>query len=39
MTGSSREMVSRIFHDLLAGEYISVENKLITINKPLPYSW
>ncbi|RPH49785.1 MAG: Crp/Fnr family transcriptional regulator [Desulfobacteraceae bacterium] len=39
MTGSSREMVSRIFKDLLAGGYISIENKLITINKPLPYSW
>ncbi|MDQ1330919.1 MAG: Crp/Fnr family transcriptional regulator [Thermodesulfobacteriota bacterium] len=39
MTGSSREMVSRIFKDLIAGGYISVENKLITINKSLPYSW
>lgn len=39
MTGSSREMVSRIFKDLVAGGYISVENRQITINKPLPYSW
>ncbi|MBU1180961.1 MAG: Crp/Fnr family transcriptional regulator [Proteobacteria bacterium] len=39
MTGSSREMVSRIFKDLLTGEYISIENRHITINKPLPYSW
>ena len=39
MTGSSREMVSRIFKDLLTGEYISIENRHITINKSLPYSW
>ena len=39
MTGSSREMVSRIFKDLLTGEYITIENKHITINKALPYSW
>ncbi|RPJ14823.1 MAG: Crp/Fnr family transcriptional regulator, partial [Desulfobacteraceae bacterium] len=26
MTGSSREMVSRIFKDLMTGEYISIEN-------------
>ncbi|MFH1977668.1 MAG: Crp/Fnr family transcriptional regulator [Pseudomonadota bacterium] len=39
MTGSSREMVSRIFKDLLTGEYISIENRHISINKPLPYSW
>jgi CRP/FNR family cyclic AMP-dependent transcriptional regulator len=39
MTGSSREMVSRIFKDLIAGGYITVENKQITINKHLPYSW
>lgn len=39
MTGSSREMVSRIFKDLLNGEYISIDNKHITINKTLPYSW
>jgi CRP/FNR family cyclic AMP-dependent transcriptional regulator len=39
MTGSSREMVSRIFKDLMNGEYISIENRHITINKALPYSW
>lgn len=39
MTGSSREMVSRIFKDLITGEYISIENRRITINKTLPYSW
>ncbi len=39
MTGSSREMVSRIFKDLMTGEYISIENQHITINKALPYAW
>lgn len=34
--GSSREMVSRIFKDLVTGGYISVENKRITINRDLP---
>jgi CRP/FNR family transcriptional regulator, cyclic AMP receptor protein len=39
MTGSSREMVSRIFKDLVSGGYVTVENRRITINKSLPYSW
>lgn len=34
--GSSREMVSRIFKDLVFGGYISIENKQITINRDLP---
>ena len=34
--GASREMVSRIFKDLVTGGYISVENKRITINRDLP---
>ncbi|MDB5808770.1 MAG: Crp/Fnr family transcriptional regulator [Betaproteobacteria bacterium] len=34
--GSSREMISRIFKDLLTGGYISIENKRITINRDLP---
>lgn len=37
--GASREMVSRIFKDLIAGGYIAVENKQITINKDLPRRW
>jgi CRP/FNR family transcriptional regulator, cyclic AMP receptor protein len=39
MTGSSREMVSRIFKDLVSGGYVTIENRRITINKSLPYSW
>ena len=37
--GSSREMVSRILKDLRTGGYISIENKQICINKPLPKAW
>jgi len=34
--GASREMISRIFKDLVAGGYISVERKHITVNRDLP---
>ena len=37
--GASRDMVSRIFRDLTAGGYISVENRIITINKKPPPRW
>ena len=37
--GASRDMVSRIFRDLTAGGYISVENRVITINKKPPARW
>jgi len=37
--GASREMVSRIFKDLVAGGYISVESRQITINRDLPQRW
>lgn len=37
--GSSREMVSLILKELTTGGYITIEKKLITINKKLPYSW
>lgn len=39
MIGASREMVSIIMKELSNGGYISVENKIITIEKDLPYSW
>ena len=39
MIGSSREMVSLILKELSNGEYITIDKKLITINKKLPYSW
>jgi hypothetical protein len=32
-------MVSRIFKDLVAGGYIQVDDRVITINKDLPPRW
>lgn len=37
--GSSREMVSRIMHDLVEGGYIEVGNKRVLIRKKIPASW
>ena len=37
--GASRDMVSRIFRDLIAGGYVSVESRMITINKKPPSKW
>jgi CRP/FNR family cyclic AMP-dependent transcriptional regulator len=37
--GASREMVSRIFKDLVAGGYVEVEDRLIRINRDLPPRW
>ncbi len=39
LVGASREMVSRIMKDLIAGGYIGIKNKKITINHKLPLSW
>jgi CRP/FNR family cyclic AMP-dependent transcriptional regulator len=39
MIGASREMISRIFKELRAGDYISLEDKRIVINKKLPARW
>jgi CRP/FNR family cyclic AMP-dependent transcriptional regulator len=37
--GASREMVSKIFKDLTAGGYISIDRKRITIHKSPPRHW
>jgi CRP/FNR family cyclic AMP-dependent transcriptional regulator len=37
--GASREMISRIFKDLVQGGYISIARKRITINKKPPQHW
>jgi CRP/FNR family cyclic AMP-dependent transcriptional regulator len=37
--GCSREMVSRIFKDLVAGRYIRLEGRRIHIERPLPTRW
>jgi len=39
MVGASREMVSRILKDMVNGGYISVKNKIVTINEKLPAGW
>lgn len=39
MIGASREMVSRIFKELKAGDYIQIEDKRIVLNKKLPPRW
>ena len=39
MIGSSREMVTIILKELSTGEYITIDKKIITINRKLPYSW
>jgi len=39
MVGASREMVSRILRDLSIGGYISIKNKIITIENHLPSAW
>ncbi len=37
--GASREMVTRIFRDLIVGGYLRVEGKRLIIAKKLPASW
>lgn len=39
MIGATREMVSRIFKELKAGDYIALEDKRVVINKKLPARW
>jgi CRP/FNR family cyclic AMP-dependent transcriptional regulator len=39
MVGSSREMVSRVVSELVKGDYISIDQKIITIRKALPRGW
>jgi CRP/FNR family cyclic AMP-dependent transcriptional regulator len=37
--GASREMINRILKDLVAGGYISIERKRITLHRQLPPRW
>lgn len=39
MIGASREMVSKIFKELIKGGYITIDGKSIIINKKFPSSW
>ena len=37
--GASRDMISRLIKDLVAGGYITLEDRTITILKRLPAAW
>jgi CRP/FNR family cyclic AMP-dependent transcriptional regulator len=37
--GASRDMISRIFKDLTIGGYVSVVDRVITINRKPPARW
>jgi len=37
--GASREMVSRLLKDLVAGGYLTIEKKRIVLNRKLPLEW
>jgi CRP/FNR family cyclic AMP-dependent transcriptional regulator len=37
--GASREMISRIFKDLIAGGYIHLEHRKVVIDRDLPERW
>jgi CRP/FNR family cyclic AMP-dependent transcriptional regulator len=39
LVGASREMISRIFKDLKAGGYISLDGKRVVIHRQLPERW
>jgi len=37
--GASRDMIGKLMKDLIAGGYLSVEDRTITILKKLPTGW
>ena len=37
--GASRDMISRLMKDLVAGGYLAIEDRTITILKKLPPAW
>ena len=37
--GCSREMISRLFKDLIAGGYLTVEGRRIFLKRTLPNRW
>lgn len=39
LVGASREMVGRIMRELIAGGYIAMDNKTVTLKKRLPRHW
>jgi CRP/FNR family transcriptional regulator, cyclic AMP receptor protein len=39
MVGASREMINKIMHELTKGGYVTIEDKIMIINKKIPASW
>ena len=39
MIGASREMVNKVMQELTKGEYVTIQEKNLIINKKLPSSW
>ena len=37
--GASRDMIGKLMKDLVAGGYLSVEDRTITIHRKLPLGW
>ena len=37
--GASRDMISRLFKDLVAGGYLSIKDRTITVLKKPPSGW
>jgi CRP/FNR family transcriptional regulator, cyclic AMP receptor protein len=37
--GASRDMISKLLKDLIAGGYLSVNERTITLHKKLPSGW
>jgi CRP/FNR family cyclic AMP-dependent transcriptional regulator len=37
--GASRDMISKLLKDLVAGGYLSVSDRMITLHKRLPSGW
>ena len=37
--GASRDMIGKLFKDLTAGGYLTIEDRTITIEKKLPTGW
>lgn len=39
MVGSSREMINKVMQELIKGAYITIQDKILRIERSLPASW
>ena len=37
--GASRDMIGKLFKDLVAGGYLAIEDRTITVLRKLPTGW